>query len=199
MYAATAYALCIGTTEAFAPQFGVGLRSTQHKTALCMSGTSKIKNENPDDFVTYLSKRKAAEDGVQWTPAGTAPRALQAPPKDEAQAARASGPPSEPAGKTVTGYTPPYGYESQTIKRVTATATATAGYTVNAAPIEAKGWRPPTGYGSETIQRSQVRPLPPPPCTLRLQTILLLLLPLLLRLRQPAKGGGPQQGMALRP
>ena len=38
------------------------------KTVLLMSGTSKIKNENPDDFATYLAKRKAAEEGRVWTP-----------------------------------------------------------------------------------------------------------------------------------
>lgn len=155
VYAVTAYALCMGTAEAFAPQFAVGLRSTQHKTALTMSGTSKIKNENPDDFATYLAKRKAAEDGVEWTPAGAA-----GPTRGDAQAARTSQHPSEPAGKS--GYTPPYGYGSETIKRVT--ATATAGFTaVNNAPtaeayLEAKGWRPPTGYGSETVSRSSAPP-----------------------------------------
>ena len=45
------------------------------KTALSMSGTSKIKNENPDDFATYLAKRKAAEAGVPYVPEGGAPAA----------------------------------------------------------------------------------------------------------------------------
>merc|ERR1719238_2535683 len=38
-------------------------------------GTSKIKNENPDDFATYLAKRQAAAEGREWTPAGGAPAA----------------------------------------------------------------------------------------------------------------------------
>jgi len=28
------------------------------------AGTSKVKNDNPDDFATYLAKRKAAEAGT---------------------------------------------------------------------------------------------------------------------------------------
>jgi hypothetical protein len=30
--------------------------------------TSKIKNANPDDFATYMAKRKAADAGVAWYP-----------------------------------------------------------------------------------------------------------------------------------
>ena len=30
--------------------------------------TSKIKNANPDDFSTYMAKRKAAAAGVAWHP-----------------------------------------------------------------------------------------------------------------------------------
>ena len=41
------------------------------KTVLFMSGTSKIKNENPDDFATYLAKRQAAAEGRVWTPDAT--------------------------------------------------------------------------------------------------------------------------------
>merc|ERR1740138_1234196 len=45
------------------------------KTVLLMSGTSKIKNENPDDFATYLAKRQAAAEGREWVPEGGAPAA----------------------------------------------------------------------------------------------------------------------------
>merc|ERR1719199_1007118 len=43
------------------------------KTVLLMSGTSKIKNENPDDFATYLAKRQAAAEGREWVPEGAPP------------------------------------------------------------------------------------------------------------------------------
>jgi len=42
-----------------------------------MSGNSKVKNDNPDDFPTYLAKRKAADEGRVWTPGG-APAAAPA-------------------------------------------------------------------------------------------------------------------------
>jgi hypothetical protein len=45
------------------------------KTVLFMSGTSKIKNENPDSFEVYLAKRKAAAEGREWVPEGAAPAA----------------------------------------------------------------------------------------------------------------------------
>eukprot|EP00802_Teleaulax_amphioxeia_P019872 Tamp_20125.p1 GENE.Tamp_20125~~Tamp_20125.p1 ORF type:complete len:196 (-),score=27.28 Tamp_20125:552-1139(-) len=50
------------------------------KTVLLMSSTSKIKNDNPDDFATYLAKRQAAAEGREWTPGGApAPSAAPAP------------------------------------------------------------------------------------------------------------------------
>merc|ERR1719409_1933141 len=58
------------------------------KTVLLMSGTSKIKNENPDDFATYLAKRQAAAEGREWVPEGGAPAAAApaygAPPPQDA-------------------------------------------------------------------------------------------------------------------
>jgi len=69
--------------EAFAPTFtptlnGLAPKSAMasaraSKTVVLMSGNSKVKNENPDDFATYLAKRQAAEAGVPWVPAGGAP------------------------------------------------------------------------------------------------------------------------------
>ena len=38
------------------------------KKAVKEVANSKIKNANPDDFATYLAKRKAAEAGVAWYP-----------------------------------------------------------------------------------------------------------------------------------
>ena len=70
------------------------------KTVLLMSGTSKIKNENPDDFATYLAKRQAAAEGREWVPEGGAPAA--AAPSYGAPAAAApsyGGPPPQDAGE----------------------------------------------------------------------------------------------------
>merc|ERR1719440_2643355 len=71
------------------------------KTVLMMSGTSKIKNENPDDFATYLAKRQAAAEGREWVPEGGAPAAA-APTYAAAPAysapAPAGGPPPQDAG-----------------------------------------------------------------------------------------------------
>ena len=39
------------------------------KKAVKEVANSKIKNANPDDFATYLAKRKAADEGRVWTPA----------------------------------------------------------------------------------------------------------------------------------
>jgi len=39
---------------------------------------SKVKNENPDDFATYLAKRKAAESGQVWKPGSPAPAPVAA-------------------------------------------------------------------------------------------------------------------------
>merc|ERR1719473_1986897 len=66
------------------------------KTVLMMSGTSKIKNENPDDFATYLAKRQAAAEGREWVPEGGAPAA--AAPAYAAAPAPAGGPPPQDAG-----------------------------------------------------------------------------------------------------
>ena len=60
------------------------------KTVLLMSGTSKIKNENPDDFATYLAKRQAAAEGREWVPEGGAPAAA---------APSYGGPPPQDAGE----------------------------------------------------------------------------------------------------
>merc|ERR1740138_1647730 len=49
------------------------------KTVLLMSGTSKVKNENPDDFATYLAKRQAAAEGREWTPAAAPAPSYSAP------------------------------------------------------------------------------------------------------------------------
>merc|ERR1712127_772247 len=60
------------------------------KTVLFMSSTSKIKNENPDDFATYLAKRQAAAEGRVWTPdapAAPAPAPVAAAPVAAAPAA----------------------------------------------------------------------------------------------------------------
>merc|ERR1719182_846115 len=62
------------------------------KTVLLMSGTSKIKNENPDDFATYLAKRQAAAEGREWVPAGGAAPAAAAPAPAYAPAAPAYAP-----------------------------------------------------------------------------------------------------------
>ena len=53
----------------------------QGNTALFMGPPSKVKNENVDDFATYLAKRKAAEEGRAWQPPGgaAAPAAKAAP------------------------------------------------------------------------------------------------------------------------
>merc|ERR1719231_677959 len=72
------------------------------KTVLMMSGTSKIKNENPDDFATYLAKRQAAAEGREWVPEGGAPAA--AAPAYSAPAP-AGGPPPQDAGDVP--YEPP--------------------------------------------------------------------------------------------
>merc|ERR1719201_1142957 len=64
------------------------------KTVLMMSGTSKIKNENPDDFATYLAKRQAAAEGREWVPEGGA-TAAAAP---YSAPAPAGGPPPQDAG-----------------------------------------------------------------------------------------------------
>jgi hypothetical protein len=50
--------------------------------------TSKVKNANPDDFATYLAKRKAAEEGRVWTPGGSAAPAAAAPAASSAPAAK---------------------------------------------------------------------------------------------------------------
>ena len=42
------------------------------KKAVKEVANSKIKNANPDDFATYLAKRKAADEGRVWTPASGA-------------------------------------------------------------------------------------------------------------------------------
>merc|ERR1719409_725594 len=46
---------------------------------------SKVKNENPDDFATYLAKRQAAAEGREWTP-GAAPAAAAPAPSYSAPA-----------------------------------------------------------------------------------------------------------------
>jgi hypothetical protein len=60
-----------------------------------MSGPSKIKNENPDDFATYLAKRQAAAEGRVWTPGAPA-----APAPAPAPAAAAPAPAAEAGGGT---------------------------------------------------------------------------------------------------
>jgi hypothetical protein len=55
-----------------------------------MGPPSKVKNENVDDFATYLAKRQAAAEGRAWTPAG-APKPTAA----AAPVAAAAGPPSK--------------------------------------------------------------------------------------------------------
>merc|ERR1719265_2678365 len=60
--------------------------------AAAPEGTSKIKNENPDDFATYLAKRQAAAEGREWTPAGGAPAAAAQPSYAPAQPAYAPAP-----------------------------------------------------------------------------------------------------------
>jgi len=72
------------------------------------SSTSKVKNENPDDFATYLAKRQAASEGREWVPAGGAAPAAAAPAPAYAPAAPAyvpaaaaptdAGPPPQDAG-----------------------------------------------------------------------------------------------------
>merc|ERR1719409_1253017 len=46
---------------------------------------SKVKNENPDDFATYLAKRQAAAEGREWT-LGAAPAAAAPAPSYSAPA-----------------------------------------------------------------------------------------------------------------
>jgi pyruvate dehydrogenase E2 component (dihydrolipoamide acetyltransferase) len=53
---------------------------------------SKIKNENPDDFATYLAKRQAAAEGREWTPAGAPAAAAPAPAAAAAPAPAAAAP-----------------------------------------------------------------------------------------------------------
>ena len=63
----------------------------QGNTALFMGPPSKVKNENVDDFATYLAKRKAAEEGRVWQPPGgaAAPAAKAAPSYSPAPASQA--------------------------------------------------------------------------------------------------------------
>ncbi len=72
----------------------------QGNTALFMGPPSKVKNENVDDFATYLAKRKAAEEGRVWQPPGgaAAPAAKAAPSYSPA--------PSYSAPKAPQGYAP---------------------------------------------------------------------------------------------
>jgi hypothetical protein len=37
-------------------------------SAMSDFSVARVKNANPDDFSTYMAKRKAAENGVAWFP-----------------------------------------------------------------------------------------------------------------------------------
>ena len=55
--------MAVGATSAFG-----GLFAARAVTVSLNMAPSKVLNDNPDDFATYLAKRKAAEEGRVWTP-----------------------------------------------------------------------------------------------------------------------------------
>merc|ERR1719409_2318349 len=62
--------MAVGATSAFG-----GLFAARAVTVSLNMAPSKVLNDNPDDFATYLAKRKAAEEGREWVPEGGAPAA----------------------------------------------------------------------------------------------------------------------------
>ena len=65
--------MAVGATSAFG-----GLFAARAVTVSLNMAPSKVLNDNPDDFATYLAKRKAAEEGREWVPEGGAPAAAAA-------------------------------------------------------------------------------------------------------------------------
>ena len=64
--------MAVGATSAFG-----GLFAARAVTVSLNMAPSKVLNDNPDDFATYLAKRKAAEEGREWVPEGGAPAAAE--------------------------------------------------------------------------------------------------------------------------
>ena len=74
------YVLCVFITDfdmvdllrafsgAAAPVAAASNKPYNAKDGVKEVATSKIKNANPDDFSTYMAKRKAAAAGVAWHP-----------------------------------------------------------------------------------------------------------------------------------
>merc|ERR1719253_1455931 len=62
--------MAVGATSAFG-----GLFAARAVTVSLNMAPSKVLNDNPDDFATYLAKRKAAEEGREWVPEAGAPAA----------------------------------------------------------------------------------------------------------------------------
>lgn len=126
-----------------------------------MSGTSKIKNENPDDFATYLAKRKAAEEGREWVPAGAAPPAPVAAAPAPAAAAPAD------SGTSKIKNENPDDFATYMAKRQAAAegrvwtpdgAGAAAAPAAAAAAPAGNRWVPPDSYATKTLSRDAAFP-----------------------------------------
>lgn len=148
MYAATAYAVVMGTAEAFAPQAALGGHANLRRFSAGQSpqtgGTKMMAWTAP--AAGYDPKNRGA-------PASSAP-AYSAPAPTRGNAREAA---RDAAPASGGGWKPPTGYGSETISRASsAPASSVPAYS---APASGDGgWRPPTGYGSDTISRSSSAP-----------------------------------------